>query len=776
MTSVAIRVAPRPAARRKQRTDAAPELPDRERLGDVVVGAELETEHLVELLAARGEHDDRHVALAAQPLAHLQPVEPREHDVEDDEVHVFLARTGEVPPRRPAPARLGSRPARAETSAASGSSPRRRRGGWSRRSGIGAIARARGCRPAYYSPAMEAARPRGRRRRPRRGTVRRPVNTRLVRVACVVIAPASSRFCSRSSTTGVLPRSAARPALRRRRRRRPARRGSRPSTRSAFPARWRPRSATRWYTRDDLRARPRHRGGRLDRGPRRPRAGRASQRRHGRPGPVRGGRRSRCPSRQRWRRRAAVGDNASGTGRPDRARARLRAAGVGPDRAPGTHPRPRVDGRGRLRRRRRAAVCAAVAVRGRPRSRSSSWTASARRVDRGSRIAGDRPCLAGAHARHARPPRALEEQTGRPPDAVLGPRAARRPRDPVRGRGAGPVPRRQGVAAIAHHRRGRGPAVRPDDPAAARGGGSARRARPRDRGPRRLASTQASEPRFELRTASSSTSGRRAAGRYASRSSSRSCRSRSASSTSSCGAGGGGFRFAPGISRAAGARLLLLALRGAAALGRGADGRVPDRGRRSRSRRTRLPVSDWPVAGLAVARQRAGARLADAPAPPRLRVRARLPRSSSRATSVALAWIGARRGRARAREAVCARLRPSVALRLALAPRRTDRVMARGAPLRPGLLGPVVGLVGARDASSTSASSMRRSTSPRSRRSGTSRSARCSSRSPGSPAQPSSACSRSAATLRTRPGPWPPPPGVLRTSSLARLARYTSAR
>ena len=48
--------------------------------------------------------------------------------------------------------------------------------------GIGEVARARCPRRAYYSPAMEAARPRTRGRRLRRGTVERPLNARLVRV------------------------------------------------------------------------------------------------------------------------------------------------------------------------------------------------------------------------------------------------------------------------------------------------------------------------------------------------------------------------------------------------------------------------------------------------------------------------------------------------------------------------------------------------------------------------------------------------------------------
>ena len=73
------------------------------------------------------------------------------------------------------------------------------------------MTRARGCLPAYYSPAMEAARPRRRRRRPRRGTVERPLNTRLVRVGAVVVAPALLALLFSFSTTGTLPRPALEP-------------------------------------------------------------------------------------------------------------------------------------------------------------------------------------------------------------------------------------------------------------------------------------------------------------------------------------------------------------------------------------------------------------------------------------------------------------------------------------------------------------------------------------------------------------------------------------
>ena len=80
----------------QQRADPRAELADRERLRDVVVRAELEPEHLVELVVARGEHDDRHRARRPQPLADLEPVEPRQHQVEHDQVDRLL---GEPPQR-----------------------------------------------------------------------------------------------------------------------------------------------------------------------------------------------------------------------------------------------------------------------------------------------------------------------------------------------------------------------------------------------------------------------------------------------------------------------------------------------------------------------------------------------------------------------------------------------------------------------------------------------------------------------------------------------------
>src|SRR6185503_7655559 len=77
--------------------------------------------------------------------------------------------------------------------------------------GIGEVVRARCPRRAYYSPAMEAARPRTRGRRLRRGTVERPLNARLVRVGFVVVAPALLALLFSISTTGKLPRSSLEP-------------------------------------------------------------------------------------------------------------------------------------------------------------------------------------------------------------------------------------------------------------------------------------------------------------------------------------------------------------------------------------------------------------------------------------------------------------------------------------------------------------------------------------------------------------------------------------
>src|ERR1700722_5277366 len=74
----------------QRRLDPAGELAQRERLGDVVVGAELEPDDLVDLLGLGRQHDDRHRAAAPQLPADLEPIDPRQHQVEHDEVERLL--------------------------------------------------------------------------------------------------------------------------------------------------------------------------------------------------------------------------------------------------------------------------------------------------------------------------------------------------------------------------------------------------------------------------------------------------------------------------------------------------------------------------------------------------------------------------------------------------------------------------------------------------------------------------------------------------------------
>ncbi len=95
----------------QQCADARDELPDAERLGQVVVGSALETEHLVRLFAARGQHQDRHVAV--QRLAPHRPadgdaVELGQHHVQDEQIERIGLR--EPQPFRPGPGRDGRQP------------------------------------------------------------------------------------------------------------------------------------------------------------------------------------------------------------------------------------------------------------------------------------------------------------------------------------------------------------------------------------------------------------------------------------------------------------------------------------------------------------------------------------------------------------------------------------------------------------------------------------------------------------------------------------------
>src|SRR6266851_9815667 len=70
----------------KHGVDTCQHLADRERLGDVVVGAELEADDLVDLGVLGGDHDDRHPAVLAQRAAEVEAAHARQHQVEQDQV------------------------------------------------------------------------------------------------------------------------------------------------------------------------------------------------------------------------------------------------------------------------------------------------------------------------------------------------------------------------------------------------------------------------------------------------------------------------------------------------------------------------------------------------------------------------------------------------------------------------------------------------------------------------------------------------------------------
>ncbi len=74
----------------QQGADAGHELAGRERLDEVVVGAELEADDAVLDLTLGGEHDDGHVGGVADGAANALAGQLGEHEVEDDEVEGVL--------------------------------------------------------------------------------------------------------------------------------------------------------------------------------------------------------------------------------------------------------------------------------------------------------------------------------------------------------------------------------------------------------------------------------------------------------------------------------------------------------------------------------------------------------------------------------------------------------------------------------------------------------------------------------------------------------------
>ena len=121
----------RPLGPAQDRPDARDELARAERLGQVVVGAELEPEQLVELVVAGREHHDRDRRVAAQLAGDVEAVEAGQAEVEDDQVGLALADRRQAPTgRRWRSARRSPR-ARGSRGRAGRSSVRRRRRGWS---------------------------------------------------------------------------------------------------------------------------------------------------------------------------------------------------------------------------------------------------------------------------------------------------------------------------------------------------------------------------------------------------------------------------------------------------------------------------------------------------------------------------------------------------------------------------------------------------------------------------------------------------------------------
>ena len=118
----------------QHRLDPGHDLARAERLGDVVVAAQLQAEHPVDLVVAGGAEQDRHpVALGAQRAAHLGAVHPGQPDVEDQGDRA--AAGGRPPGRRarcrptctPKPSRrryMPSRSAMGRSSSATSTRPR----------------------------------------------------------------------------------------------------------------------------------------------------------------------------------------------------------------------------------------------------------------------------------------------------------------------------------------------------------------------------------------------------------------------------------------------------------------------------------------------------------------------------------------------------------------------------------------------------------------------------------------------------------------------------
>src|SRR6266699_565768 len=80
----------------QHRVHAGEHLANREWLGDVVVGAKLETDDLVDLGVLGRDDDDRHAAALAKRAAEVEAAHPRQHQVEQHEVRSRGARRAQA--------------------------------------------------------------------------------------------------------------------------------------------------------------------------------------------------------------------------------------------------------------------------------------------------------------------------------------------------------------------------------------------------------------------------------------------------------------------------------------------------------------------------------------------------------------------------------------------------------------------------------------------------------------------------------------------------------
>ena len=66
-----------------------------ERLGEVIVRAQLQPDQLVTLLGSRGEHDDGYLGVFADRSGDIQPIELRQTQIEHDQIGLFRSDNGQ---------------------------------------------------------------------------------------------------------------------------------------------------------------------------------------------------------------------------------------------------------------------------------------------------------------------------------------------------------------------------------------------------------------------------------------------------------------------------------------------------------------------------------------------------------------------------------------------------------------------------------------------------------------------------------------------------------